>query len=179
MRSKGHNEKGISRIDTASTKGWYVRAYRNGKIHAKFFSDGKHASSRSALNAARVYRDGLFRELEDVERQPRRRSPQVKAGKSKLGVVGVSLTKKKTPQGKMIRCYSVSWRPTPKVQKCTSFSVEKYGEDQAFLMAVEHRFTMLKRYYGPEVAPKLKSEYGEDPRFLSLIERVFGGSSAA
>jgi hypothetical protein len=33
----------------------------------------------------------------------------------------------------------VSWRPEPKVQKSTSFSIKKYGEEKALEMAIELR----------------------------------------
>lgn len=38
-RSKAN--KGISRIDSGSTHGWFVRGYRNGKTYSKLFSDRK------------------------------------------------------------------------------------------------------------------------------------------
>ena len=40
--------KGISRIDSTSTHGWFVRAYRNNKTYSKLLSDSKFGSRREA-----------------------------------------------------------------------------------------------------------------------------------
>jgi len=42
------------------------------------------------------------------------------------------------------------------VQKCTSFSIKKYGEKKAFKLAVEHRRKMMRDIHGPTFYRQLK-----------------------
>jgi hypothetical protein len=44
------------------------------------------------------------------------------------------------------------------VQKCTSFSIKKYGEKKAFKMAVEHRRKMMRDIHGPNFYKKLSKQ---------------------
>ena len=44
-----NENKGISRVDSGSTQGWFVRGYRNGKTYSKFFSDGKYKDKEEAV----------------------------------------------------------------------------------------------------------------------------------
>jgi hypothetical protein len=49
--------KYISRIDSGSTHGYFVRTYKDGKVLApKLFSDLKMGGKRKALRAAKEYR---------------------------------------------------------------------------------------------------------------------------
>lgn len=64
--------KGISRIDSTSTHGWFVRGYRNGKTYSKLFSDRKCGGKAKALNEARTYRDELLDELAAIPKVPRK-----------------------------------------------------------------------------------------------------------
>jgi len=154
--AKSKKDKGISRIDSRSTHGWFVRGYRNGKTYSKLFSDLKCGGKRKALALAREHRDKLHAELEKIPQKPRARRIVRRDARNTTGVLGVCRTAKKGPNGRMNECYSVSWRPEPGVQKCTSFSIRKYGEKKAFKLAVEHRKRMLKEIYGPSILKKMK-----------------------
>ena len=149
-------EKGISRIDSGSTHGWFVRGYRNGKTYSRLFSDMKCGGKEEALEEARKFRDNLHKDLEEVPRKPRSRRIVLRDSRNATGVLGVCRTSKKGPNGKMNDCYSVSWRPEPGIQKCTSFSIRKYGEKKAFQLAVAHRKKMLKEIYGSSVLKRMK-----------------------
>ena len=150
-------KKGISRIDSGSTHGWFVRGYKNGKTFSKLFSDMKCGSSEKALELARVYRDKLHAELEKIESRPRGRRIAYRDARNSTGVLGVCKTRKKGPNGTISEVYSVTWRPEPGVQKCTSFSIKKYGDKQAFRLAVAHRRRMLREIYGPGIFRKIAS----------------------
>ena len=52
----------------------------------------------------------------------------------------------------------MSWRPEPGVQKCTSFSIKKYGEKKAFKLAVEHRRKMMREIHGPNFYRRLSQQ---------------------
>ena len=141
--------KGISRIDSGSTHGWFVRGYRNGKIYSRLFSDRKSGGKTKALKLAQVFRDELNDKLESIPKKPRKQRIVVSDSRNKTGELGVSRTTKKGPNGTLHECYSVSWRPKPGVQKCTSFSIRKYGEKKALKLAVEHRRKMMRETHGP------------------------------
>lgn len=149
--------KGISRIDTSNTHGWFVRVYRDEAIYSKLFSDRRHGGKRKALEAATAYRDELETLLNKVDNRPRRnnRLPVVVRNKrNKTGVIGVCLRTRQLESGKVSQCYSVTWAPEPGVQRCTSFSVAKWGKKEAFRRACELREKMIKEVAGDIPIPK-------------------------
>ncbi len=151
--------KGISRIDSINTHGWFVRIYRNDVIYSKLFSDTRYESKDEALKAAQNYRDEFESLMDKKNKQPRRnnRLPVVTQNKrNKTGVVGVCYRKRKLPSGRIAECYSVTWAPEPNVQKCTSFSITKYGKREAFRRAKELRAKMVKSMMGDTALPKTK-----------------------
>ena len=137
--------KGISRIDSGSTHGWFVRGYRNGKTYSRLFSDIKCGGKTHSQTEALSFRDELHRKLEEVPTKPRARRIVTRDARNSTGVLGVCKTVKKSPNGTVNECFSVSWRPSPGVQKCTSYSIRKYGEKEAFKLAVAHRERMLEK----------------------------------
>jgi hypothetical protein len=149
-------EKGISRIDTGSTHGWFVRGYRNGKTYSRLFSDQKYGGREEARQEALAFRDKLYEKLEEIPAMPRARRVVMRDARNSTGVLGVCRTAKRSPNGNLNECYSVSWRPEPGKQKCTSFSIRKYGEKKAFQMAVAHRKKMLKEIYGPSILNRMQ-----------------------
>ena len=148
MAKKDKTLRGISRIDSKSTHGWFVRAYRNGKTYCKLFSDRKHGGKPNALEAAKLYHNILREKLQEIPKESKTQRVVVSDSRNKTGEIGVSRTSRKGPKGAIYECYSVSWRPEPGVQKCTSFSIRKYGEKKAFRLAVEHRRKMMKDIHG-------------------------------
>ncbi|MFP4166534.1 MAG: AP2 domain-containing protein [Opitutales bacterium] len=150
--------KGISRIDSGSTHGWFVRGYRNGKTYSKLFSDRKCGGKNKALSLARDYQEELSAELEAIPKNPRKRRIVLSDSRNNTGELGVSRTTKVDPNGGEHDCYSVSWRPEPGVQKCTSFSIRKYGEKKAFRLAVAHRRQKMREIHGPNFYRKLSKK---------------------
>lgn len=157
MPKRNKKDKGISRIDSGSTHGWFVRGYRNGKTYSKLFSDRKCGGKRKAQQQAREYRTELYDELEQIPLKPRGRRIVYRDSRNTTGVLGVCRTAKKSANGKINECYSVSWRPEPGVQKCTSFSISKYGEAKAKQLAIAHRRKMMKEIHGPGIFKKIAS----------------------
>lgn len=152
---KNKADKGISRIDSGSTHGWFVRGYRNGKTFSRLFSDIKNGGRDAALEKARHFKEELRQKLDELPVEPRARRIVTRDARNSTGVLGVCRTRKKSPSGTFNECYSVSWRPTPGVQKCTSFSIRKYGEEKAFALAVEHRRKMLLEIHGKAALEKI------------------------
>lgn len=164
MVKNNTKEKGISRIDSGSTHGWFVRGYKNGKTFSKLFSDLKCGGKDDALKMAREYRDQLHNELDQMESKPRGRRIAYRDARNSTGVLGVCKTRKKSPNGTINEVYSVTWRPEPGVQKCTSFSIKKYGDRKAFRLAVAHRRKMLREIYGAGIFRKLAMRKPQDER---------------
>src|SRR3990172_1248499 len=101
--------KGISRMDFARAKGWFVRVYRRGQTHTKFFSDSKYNGTAPALQQAIAYKTEYERQHppeypSDYPRPPFRAKPQ---RNSKTGINGVSETIHTTRSGERVRCFSV------------------------------------------------------------------------
>ena len=140
--------KGVIRIDSDSTHGWQVRVYRHGKTYSKLFSDKKCKGRDKAFEAAVSYRDQLMAEVASLPNQaPRRRLIRHNKGNTS-GVVGISRTHKRDRRGVQHELYAVSWNPEPGVARGTSFSIKRYGEDEAFRRACELRWTKMKEIYG-------------------------------
>lgn len=131
--------KGISRIETTSTLGWYVRVYRNKKTYSKFISDSKFGGKEKALEMAILEKGELSKMINEIPKKPTKSRVVTKDRRNTTGVLGVSRTSKKASNGKSYECYTVSWRPQPKVQKSTSFSIKKYGEEKALALAIQLR----------------------------------------
>ncbi len=154
-KRKDPKNKGISRIDSGSTHGWFVRGYKNGKTYSKLFSDMKCGGKRKAQQGARAFRDELYEKLAQIPTKPRGRRIVYRDSRNTTGVLGVCRTAKRSPNGTINECYSVSWRPTPGEQKCTSFSIRKYGENKALKLAIAHRRKMLREIHGPGIFRKM------------------------
>ncbi len=154
-RRRNTRNKGISRIDSGSTHGWFVRGYKNGETHSKLFSDRKSGGKAKAQNLARQYRDELYERLDEIPTKPRGPRIVYRDSRNSTGVLGVCRTAKRSSNGNANECYSVSWRPAPDVQKATSFSIRKYGEKKAFQLTVAHRRKMLRLIYGSGIFLKM------------------------
>ncbi len=147
--------KGISRIDSKTTRGWLVRGYKNGKRYSKLFSDRKLKSAEEALRQAQNFYKELTDRLKSIPARPRAKKIVYKDVRNSTGVIGISRLHKIGKNGAELAFYSVTWRPAPGVQKCTSFSVNKYGEEEAFKRAVTCRFDGLKQLHGKEIATRI------------------------
>lgn len=142
------SNKGISRIDSESTHGWFVRAYKNKKTYSKFFGDKKYGGKEEALVLARKHRDQLAEELSGIPVEAKARRIVSSDSRNLTGVLGVTRLSKMTASGGVSEFYSVTWRPQPGVQKCSSFSINKYGEKEAFRLAVKLRKKQMAKILG-------------------------------
>jgi hypothetical protein len=77
--------------------------------------------------------------IDKIPKKPTKRRVVNNDKRNKTGVLGVSRTSKKASNGKYYECYTVSWRPKPKIQQSTSFSIKKYGEEKALELAIHLR----------------------------------------
>ncbi len=122
--------------------------YRHGKTYSKLFSDKKCNGRDQAFEQAVRYRDDLVAEVAALpDTAPRRRLILHNKGNTS-GVVGISRTHKRDRRGVRHEVYAVSWNPEPGVARGTSFSINRYGEHEAFRLACELRWSKMKQIYG-------------------------------
>ncbi len=125
--------KGISRIDSKHTHGWFVRISREGKIHSKMFSDGPHGGKDDALQAAIQYRDQYERD------HPRKlealRIRQSLPRNNSTGILGVYESYEPRAGGKKRFCFCVTWSPEPYRAKIKKFYIDNYDSRQSALEA--------------------------------------------
>ncbi len=137
--SKPHSHHGgiyaIARIDLpgAGTHGWQVRLQRRGIKYGKFFADRSHGHPDRALQAAVRWRDKLLEKVTD-----RARICELSLRNSS-GVVGVSKITVVSSNGNSYHFWQATWSPAPGQRRCVKFSIKRYGDNEAFQLAVEAR----------------------------------------
>lgn len=126
----------IARIDLpeVGTHGWQVRLQRRGIKYAKFFADSQHKSKRHAFTSATHWRDSL---LERIQTEERARICQL-SQRNSSGVVGVSKVSV-TTNGVRYTFWQATWSPEPGKRRSLKFSIKRYGDQQAFELAVKAR----------------------------------------
>ena len=125
----------ITRIDlpSAGTHGFQVRLQRRGIKYGKFFADRVHGKPDFALSAARDWRDALLENIADRARVCER------SQRNSSGVVGVSKITVIASNGNSYYFWQAPWSPAPGQRRCVKFSIRRYGDPQAFQLAVEAR----------------------------------------
>lgn len=134
-----------------AASGYMVRFQRRGKSYQAYFGDSKYGGQKKALAAARVHRDEMepkFRTLTPLERA------KILTASNTSGTVGVRWVEKTMTKGKKKYNFtfaSASWS-VGGARKSKSFSVDKYGKDKAWDLAVKARAAGLR-----EMAKALKA----------------------
>jgi uncharacterized protein (UPF0248 family) len=143
--------KGISRIDQPEkfTFGWYVRVRYKGKVKSKFFSDKKHGDKAKAfMKAKSYYKKQMKKIMEKITGEPVDKIPDTiivtKHRNNNTGVVGIQKIKRKRKTGGFYRAYRVTWKDDGRV-KTRFFSIEKFGDKDAFQMARSFKKDVMLR----------------------------------
>jgi len=142
---------GISRVDNAAsrTHGWLVTIQRRGVIHRKHFSDGVFGGKQKAFVAARQFRDDLIARFPPFSL---REYSNIVKSNNRSGVVGVcrycASETTNLPKEKQRWFWVASWPLANGKRKRVKFSINKYGEDGAFKLALKARQDALKRLDG-------------------------------
>ena len=95
-------------------------------------------------------RDQFYKQISKIKKRPSKRRIVQRDSRNLTGELGVSRTSKRAHNGQYYESFTVSWRPKPGVQKSTSFSIKKYGEQKALEMAINHRRQMMKKIHGDD-----------------------------
>jgi len=145
------SHKGVSRIDQPekNTFGWYVRIRFKGETKSKFFADRKYGGRDKAFYQARAwYRKESRKILKRIGGRGFKAASSVVAAPlvtvhkdNNTGIVGIQkiVRKKKTTT---YRAYRVVYKENGKY-KTKFFSIDKYGDKEAFEMARKFRAEKL------------------------------------
>ena len=131
--------RNIIRLDRQNGGGFLVRVTRKGKLRSDYFRDADHGGKRKALLAARKFRD-------DLEKKHRRYTSKQLAKKLRSnntsGEAGVRYVEEVDTRWESQPCYGywiAQWSPKKGVRKTKRYSVLKYGDDEAYRLAVQAR----------------------------------------
>lgn len=118
--------------------GYMVRFTRRGKHYQAYFSDSRNGGQKKALAVARKHRDEMepkFKLLNPIERA------NVKMSTNTSGTVGVRWATKTIKKAKKTYVFEfavASWTGA-EGRQTKSYSVDKYGKEQAWKLAVKAR----------------------------------------
>lgn len=156
-RKNPKSEYGISRVDNekSRTHGWLVTIQRQGVIHRRHFGDGTHGGKRKALIAARAFRDDIMEKFPPYSMAT---YAQIVKTNNQTGVVGVSrhctTNTRHLPEHERRWFWVAAW-PAKDGRKRVRFSVNKYGEELAFQLALTARkegiAALSDKYFNPGV----------------------------
>ena len=142
---------GISRIDdyVHYTHAWRVSLRRRGKALVRNFPDKKHGGKRKALQLAKQYRDQLVAKYPPLTRKEHATALRKN---NKSGVTGVcrfaSSYFLKDGTERFSWYWEAIWPTTPGEHESVRFSVNRFGEEEAFRRACAARRKGLKKVEG-------------------------------
>ncbi len=180
--------RNITRIDQppksperAGQHGWWVRMQKNGEKFHQFFNDNKYGGKEKTLVAAKSFRDAI--KVEYTERLGRKSiSPHPKASKRSVsGIVGVNRSSYEYQRwGKTYKSavWQANWPLGNGRQTGTSFSIKKYGEEEAFRLALAAREKGIADsdkqtyldYYPPENLNQNIWRYLDFAKFIFMLD---------
>lgn len=126
--------------------GWAVRIYFAHVI--KYFLDNSLGSKKASYKAAKTFRDETILDLKHrgiaIGKKPKEHHARPTI-KSKTGIVGVYMRSRVLQNGHISRSYFGSYYPIKYNHAVKSFSVDKYGKQEALQMAIDFREDGLRK----------------------------------
>jgi len=135
--------KGISRIDSKNTHGWYVRIYADGGVFtSKLFSDRQYGSKEVALKNATTFRDHnqMVADIHkaNTPRKPRRPFFERPAKNNSSGVVGVNEVKT-VIKGREVHYFQSTWSDDGKPKSKKYYINSNRTVNEARKLAIKFR----------------------------------------
>ncbi len=121
--------RGINRLDYINNHGWWVRVTRDNAQFKKLFSDGLHGSPEQSLHAAIKYRHEIISSFPVTLKTQSGRSLPLEPNQR---IWRIETKGKKQPY----ICWKARWYDENFKAHNKSFSVKKFGEKEARLMAL-------------------------------------------
>jgi AP2 domain len=143
--SKNPFSQGVTRIDrpASSQHGFFSRIQHEGKIYRGFFSDKKWGGKPLALAAAQEFHRQLAARLGVPVHKSRRWLAENSQHPGKSGIIGVHRVVNRQSERPSSHWMAV-WSPKPNTVVKKSFSIKKFGEEEARQMAIEARLAGLR-----------------------------------
>jgi hypothetical protein len=131
--------------DAKGDHGWIVTLQRKGAVILKRFSDGVFGGKREALKAAVEYRDSFLARDKPFDHQIWIRTRLRKNNKSGIpGVHRYEIPRRSDAQNPRVY-WIAAWTNEYGATRQRKFSVERYGEEEAKLLAIAERDYQLRR----------------------------------
>jgi hypothetical protein len=132
-------DRNITRIDRSTGGGYLVRVTRRGKLYREYFRDDAHDGKKKALIAARKHRDQLETSKTGFTRQQIAKKDRANNTSGVTGVRLVEETDFRWDSKPVYRYWVAQWSPKKGVRRTRRFSIDKYGYDEAYRLAVKAR----------------------------------------
>ena len=136
--------KGISRIENYKNRvdGWQVRLQRRSEKFSKSFKDSDYKNKDAALKAARKFHNQLCKEHPKLTPQEHAERKTVRTGEI-IGVRRLLKVDKRWSEEHIYEVWEAKWSHKKYQRKVRTFSIEKYGEEEAKRLAIEARLQGL------------------------------------
>ena len=141
--------KGVSRIDSKNTHGWYVRIYADGGVFvSKLFSDRLHGGKQQALKDAITFRDHnqMVADLKRKDMRTKSKRPYYSQPpkNNTSGVVGVNEIKSASG-GKKVHYFQATWSENGKARSKKFYITPSRTVNEAREAAIQHRQAMVSK----------------------------------
>lgn len=166
---------GIYRLDSSEKNmhGWLVQITRSGSHQRKYFSDLSWGGKQNALLEARQFRDVLLRRSRLMSKVE---YVSILRKSNRSGIAGVCRAIGETRTGAKVAYWIAFWPKEGGLRGSAKFSVSKYGEENAFRLAVEARENGLKSVVGPHINNRIHKVWLEEGRQIGYMDTPEGGS---
>jgi len=122
-----HRHTHIERVGS-----WTVRIKRRGKVWSRQFADGLEGPAAS-LARARAWRGKMLKRVPPFTKLKTRFAP------NRTGKVGVAFTTERQRNGRILQRYVATWPLQVGERRKATFSITKYGKQEALRLAAEAR----------------------------------------
>jgi hypothetical protein len=148
MDEKSPELRNIFRLDKGQTTGtasrgathaWQVRVFREKKHRSKSFSDSKYGSPEAALEAAKLFRDELFKELGINFGTGVHIITDTLPANNKSGILGVNRAESLESNAEIREVWQTAFPAESGGVETASFNIKRFGEIGAMRLAVERR----------------------------------------
>ena len=149
---------------------WVVTLQRKGASIVRRFSDGVYGEKRKALKAAVEYRDSFLARDKPFDHQIWIRTRLRKNNKSGIPGVHRYEVKDGSSNGTVREYWIAAWTNEYGVTRHRKFSIARYGEEEAKLLAIAERDYQLRRVVAINVAAREAEP--PDPEKVWVASRV-------
>lgn len=176
--NKPYEMRYLSRVDIAKkdtsgdTHAWQFRLKRGNVNISRFFPDSKHGGKEEALKCAQEFRD----EIEKMYPAVSGKEKYIKiTKKNKSGIVGVhrierDYTKANRPSQYHDSAWVASWIDDSGKRVFRRFSIPRFGESQAFRLAITARRQAVDGLLGKKVEAENDWELKPLDKLISSVE---------